>query len=131
MNTKRINDNIIEISSKDGFLHKKGTETYAKRVIIVPSDSITNWEEVEEMPKFTQAEYEEEVNKRIREKYTLEQELAIKRKAFNMLIAPNMLSESDTDKIVQEYSDFNVFVESCKTDAKQYLNNGKESQTEE
>lgn len=120
MITKNIGK-LIELSSKNGYIHKKGTENYFKKGIII--DSVDNYEEVDELPKYTQEEYKQKVRELVKEKYTIEDELAIQRNAMNALITPTLLSEDKVEEYSDEYLEYNIFVEECKDKAKVILNN--------
>ena len=106
MNTKNIN-NLIELSSDNGYIHKIGTDTYFKKGIIV--DSIDNYEEVSEMPKYNRQEYVEKVRELIKERYTIEDEIALYRQK---------------DIKVNEFEEYNQYCEDCKIKAKEILSNG-------
>lgn len=106
MNTKNIG-NLIELSSDNGYIHKIGTDTYFKKGII--ADSVDNYEEVLEMPKYTRQEYVEKVRELVKEQYSIEDEIAILRQR---------------DVKPEEYTEYNIFVEDCKIKAKSILNNG-------
>lgn len=106
MKTKNIG-NLIELSSDNGYIHKKGTETYFKKGII--TDSVDNYEEVEDMPKYTRQEYVEKVRELIKERYAIEDEIALYRQK---------------DSKPEEYKEYNQYCEDCKTKAKEILSNG-------
>ncbi len=107
MNQRGIG-NLIELSSENGYIHKIGTDTYFKKGVI--TDNIDNYEEVSEMPKYTRKEYIDKVRELIKEKYDIEDEIAIHR-------------QKDTKP--DEYQEYNNFVENCKIKAKEILNYGK------
>lgn len=122
MITKNIG-NLIELSSESGYIHKIGTETYFKKGIIFPTDTEDMFEEVNELPKYTRQEYEDKVKELIKCKYSIEDELAIQRKAFNATITPSTLSEDNINAIIDEFTEYSSFVESCKVRAVEILNN--------
>lgn len=105
MKTRNIG-NLIELSSENGYIHKIGTETYFKKGVIV--DSIDNYEEVAEMPKYTRQEYIDKVRELIKERYTIEDELALHRQRESKLA---------------EFEEYSQFCEECKIRAKELLNN--------
>lgn len=100
---------LTEIYATNGFLHKKGSEEYLaiKRRILLPTESPDDYEEVDELPKYTRQEYEEKVSELIREKYSLNEELAILRQR---------------DEKPEKYAVYNAFAEECKVRAKEQLN---------
>lgn len=73
--------------------------------ITVPERDKGNWEEIE-IPPYTQAEYIEEVRRRVAMQYHIEDEMAI-------------LRQRDTKP--EEFEAYNAFAEQCKADAKAYL----------
>lgn len=105
MNTRNIG-NLIELSSDKGYIHRKGTETYFKKGII--TDDIDNYEEVESMPKYTRQEYVEKVRELIKERYAIEDEIALYRQRE---LKPS------------EYEEYNSYCEECKAKAKELLSN--------
>lgn len=105
MKTKK-REGLIELSSESGYLHKIGTDTYFKKGIIV--DSIDNYEEVNNIPKYTRTEYAGKVRELIKERYSIEDELAIHRQKSSK---------------IDEYIEYDKFCEDCKVRAKEILNN--------
>lgn len=124
MNIKNLSSNVSILSAdEDKYLHKIGTEIYGKKITMLPVDTLDMYEEVDELPKFTKAEYEDKVRELIKEKYSIEDELAIQRKAFNAMFTPTTLSEDDSTNIMSEFTEYNAFVEECKVKAVEILNN--------
>lgn len=115
MKTKQIG-NLTKLSSDKGYIHKKGTDTYVKSIIMLPSDTIEDYEEVDEKPPFTKEEYDKMVAKLVRERYTESEEFAIQRKAINEAFSPSTISADSL--AMQEYQEYNSFVEECKQKAK-------------
>lgn len=105
-------------STEDKYMHRIGTDSYFKRGIVLPADSESDYEEVDEIPSYTKEQYNEKVNELIRLKYSQAEENAIKRKMINALYAPNVLSEERSEYIVTEYTEFNNYVEECLSKAK-------------
>ena len=98
-----------EIYSTEGkMVHKFGTDLYFKRAIAKSTDNVDMYEEVEEMPKYTNKEYSDKVDELVREKYSISQELAILRQR---------------DEKVSEYEEYYRYAEECKVKAKEILNN--------
>ena len=104
--------NITEISVDNGYLHKIGTDTYVKRCILLPSLSIEDYEEVDEMPPYTKEEYDNKVVEFIRERYSDSEEFAIQRKMINSI------NGEEDNKAIEEYNTYNQYVEECKERAK-------------
>lgn len=97
-----------EITATAGYLHRIGTDVYAKAAVMLPADTESNFEEVASVPSYTEAEYEAEVVRLIRERYDLNAELAI-------------LRQRDTK--AEEFAEYTAFAEACKTQAKERLAN--------
>lgn len=110
--------NLTEISIDNGYLHKKGTDVYVKKCILLSSLTIDNYEEVESIPPYTKAEYDKKVAELVREKYSADEEFALQRKMMNTMLSPTTYSGVSTSTIVGEYNDYNNFVEECKKKAK-------------
>lgn len=109
METRKIGK-LTEISATNGYLHKKGRETYeeCKKRILLPTESESDYEEIAELPKYTREEYEKKVSELIRERYSVDAELAILRQR---------------DMKQTEYEEYNTFAEECKVRAKEILAN--------
>lgn len=106
-----------EVYSTEGKLvHRIGTDNYFKRAIVGNSVSVEEFEEVEEMPKYTQGEYSAKVEELIRIKYTLSDELAILRQR-----------EEKQD----EYRIYFAYAEECKIKAKEILKNKNDEEVVE
>lgn len=109
---KRQIGKLTEISVDNGYLHKKGTDVYVKKCILLPSLSIEDYEEVDSIPPYTKAEYDKKVSELVREKYSADEEFAIQRKMLNSI-------NGETDaKAEEEYNAYNAFVNECKERAK-------------
>ena len=112
MNTEYKSNTLLELSATPGkYLHKLGTDLYITKTILLPSDSISAYEEVDMIPAYTVQEYESMVEQLIAEKYTIQQEIAIQR-------------QRETKP--EEFAEYNQFCEECKIKAKSLLN-GKEN----
>lgn len=95
-----------EIVAAEGkWLHRIGTEAYFRRAI-VGANGAADFEEVDEVPKYTDAEYSERVNALIRERYTESAELSILRQR---------------DAKQAQYEEYYAFCEECKKRAKAEL----------
>lgn len=105
-------ENKQVFSTEDKYIHRLGTETYFKRGMVLPNDEVEDFEEVDELPKFTKSEYDAKVAELVRSKYSDSEEFAIQRKYLNSL------SGDKNSDAVKEYEEYNTFVEQCKEDAK-------------
>lgn len=110
-------DNKQVYSDENKYVHKIGTDSYFKKAIVLPNDTIENYEEVDEIPAYTKAEYDAKVEELIHEKYSLDKEAEIQRKAISMML-PNTLSEDVAEKYLTAFIEYNTFVEECKEKAK-------------
>ena len=97
-----------EITATEGYVHRLGTDVYVRAAIMLPTDTEGNFEEVASVPTYTEAEYEAEVVRLIRERYDLNAELAI-------------LRQRDTK--AEEFAEYSAFAEQCKVQAKERLAN--------
>lgn len=121
--------NITLISASEGkYLHKIGSDVYFKKGNMLPNQTIDDYEEVDEIPKYTTEEYKTKVKELVREKYDVEEELAIRRKAFNTLLTPSTLSEDKIESVMAEYTEYNTYVEECKVKAVELLNNKEDGE---
>lgn len=108
--------NLTKLTATEGLIHKIGTDTYAKSIIMLHSDSIEMYEEVAEQPPYTKDEYDSKVAELVRQKYSESEEFALQRKAINAAFSTSVTS-SDS-KAMEEYQAYNSFVEECKQEAK-------------
>ena len=92
-----------EITATAGYLHRIGTDVYAKAAIMMPTDTENSFEEVASVPTYTEAAYKESVERLIRERYTVADELGI-------------LRQRDTKP--EEYAEYYAFAEQCKAQAR-------------
>lgn len=107
-----------QVFSNEGkYVHKVGTEIYFKKSMVLPTDTEDNFEEVDELPKFTKAEYDAKVAELIRQKYSQDEENAIKSKVLASML-PNTLSEETNEKHMMQFAEFNAYREECKEMAK-------------
>lgn len=108
--------NLTKITATDGFIHKVGTDTYTKSIIMLPSDTLGMYEEVSELPPYTKDEYDDKVAELVRQKYSESEEFAIQRKAINAAFSPSVTSADNV--AMEEYQAYNSYVEECKMRAK-------------
>lgn len=95
-----------EIVAAEGkWLHRIGTEAYFKRAIM-GKNGMADFEEVDDVPKFTDAEYSERVNALIRERYSDSEELSILRQR---------------DEKPTQFAEYYAYCEECKSRAKEML----------
>ncbi len=107
-----------QVFSTDGkFVHRIGTDSYFKRGTTLPADTTDNFEEADEIPPYTKAEYDAKVAELVRERYTESEEFALQRKAINAAFSPSTLS-ADNNAALDEYAAYNSYVEECKQRAK-------------
>lgn len=105
-------------SDENKLIHRIGTETYFKRCMALPTDTVENFEEVDEIPAFTKSQYDEKVAELIRKKYSESEEFAIQRKMINASNSELSQSDEEKSKAIREYDIYNSFVEDCKIEAK-------------
>lgn len=107
-----------EVSSTEGnALHRIGSDVYFKRATVLPDDTADDFEETDDVPPYTTAEYEAKVAALVRERYTADEEFALQRKMLNTLLSPMPLSDADAAGIAEEYARYNEYVELCKAEA--------------
>lgn len=107
-------------TDKSHILHRIGSDDYTEKRDAHVSNP-DEWEELalSEIPPYTKAEYDAEVEKLIAEKYSAGEESALKRKMINVLMSPDTISEEgEPSKIIAEYQAYNVYVQECKLKAK-------------
>lgn len=97
----------LRVRSDQGLLvHRIGTDAYGKAMTCRDGDSVANYEEVDTIPDtLSERERAELVERYIRERYTLSDELAILRQR---------------DSKPQEFEEYNTYAEACKERASQY-----------
>ena len=100
---KTIGKEIVAAEGK--WLHRISTEAYFQRAIM-GKNGTADFEEVDEVPKYTDAEYSERVNALIRERYDESRELSILRQR---------------DEKPSEFAEYYAYCEECKTRAKAEL----------
>lgn len=115
MNINYKTQTLAELTAADGcILHRIGNEDFPRitRASIATSQ-IDQWEELNaaDVPRYTSSEYADEVERLIREKYSVSAELAILRQ--------------QTEK-PDEYAAYYAYAEQCKAQAKTNLNNRAE-----
>ena len=100
--------NHTKLTASEGYIHRLGTDIYATSIIMLPADSIDDYEEVDSIPSMTKADYDARVAALVRERYSESEEFAIQRKAIN------------GDRT--EFEQYNAYVEQCKHTSKSNSN---------
>ena len=97
----------IEVYSDAGkYVHRIGSDVYFTRATIRKGDTADMYEEVDEIPKYTEDEYKAKVEEKIRERYSISDELAI-------------LRQRDTKP--DEYEAYYSYAEECKRTIKEEM----------
>lgn len=104
------------LTATEGLIHRIGSETYVKSIVVDAADDLSQFEEVDEAPAFTKYQYDEKVAELVRQKYSESEEFAIQRKAINAAFSPSTIS--DDSSVMTEYAEYNSYVEECKVEAK-------------
>lgn len=108
-----------QVYSTDGkYVHRLGTDLYFRRGTTLGTDTEADFEEADEIPPYTKAEYDAKVAELVRERYTESEEFALQRKAINAAFSPSTLSDGGNGSALEEYSAYNSYVEECKARAK-------------
>lgn len=116
----------VEVRSTSGkYVHRLGSEAYFKSGTVLPHESVDDFEEVDSVPDYSEAEYEAQVAALVRERYTADAEFALQRKAINLAFTPVALSEDVAERARDEYAEYNAYVEQCKVRAREMLSEGK------
>lgn len=107
---------IREIEATEGYVNRKGEEHSEKRKMpMLASDTIDDYEEVLELPKYSEEDYKTKVKELIAQKYSIEDELAL---------INNVNVKEPKSTHVSEYDEYMAYREECKVKAKEILNNG-------
>ena len=114
MNTQYREDLKVWSISTDSehILHRKGSDDYTtirKAITANPED----WEEIaiEDIPPYTNAEYAAKVSELIHQKYSLDDEIALRAN----------LEDDPTEKRTNEFAEYLAFRKQCKEEAKKLL----------
>ncbi len=80
----RQNGDIREIAATQGWLRLKGSRdfTTVRRCVMLPSQTPDDFEEITQLPLYSEADYADRVERLIRQRYTLSQELAVQRQRY-------------------------------------------------
>ena len=101
----------IDTDSDEFVIHRIGSDSYSHiRHAVVPSADIDNWEEIAiaDIPSYTQADYKAKVVELIRQRYSIDEEIAI-------------LRQRDTKP--EEFAAYNTYAEECKAEARLIVKN--------
>lgn len=116
--------NLLQLEAETGYVHKTGTDIYAKKVIMMPSDTTDMYEEVADKPAYTKDDYDAKVAELVRRKYTEAEEFALQRQMLNMMLSPETLNIYENYiHISHKYVEYNNYVQECKNNAKIILTN--------
>lgn len=130
---------LYKLDTDEGhIIHKIGTDDY-QEIRHLMTKHPEEWEEiaVEDIPPYTQEEYKKKVEELIRMKYTASDEFAIQRKMLNTMLpqtatlADDEEVQSNPEKAIEEYYEYNTYVEQCKSDAPQAIAEDKEREQQE
>lgn len=106
MNTTQKTDNLVELcTDAEHILHRIGSEDYPTiRRIMVEATDAANYEEVSvaDIPPYTKAEYDAEVERLIAERYSHGKEIEVNR-------------EHDTKP--EQFAAYMAYIEECKAKA--------------
>ena len=120
--TYRKDLNVWIVSTDNNhILHFKGSDNYnpiRKLITANPED----WEEIEigDIPPYTNAEYAAKVSELIHQKYSLDDEIALRAN----------LEDDPTEKRTNEFAEYLAFRKQCKEQAKKLLIEEKENKQE-
>lgn len=113
--------NIYAYSDTGKTIHRIGSDAYGSKITLLNGDTASSFEEVDEVPRYTKAEYDAKVAELVRRRYTDNEEFALQRKMLNTLLSPATLSEDAAESAADEYAEYNAYVEQCKVRAPQVL----------
>lgn len=101
---------MTHIVATEGILHRKGSADYPaiRRRPLLDGDSIDNYEELtaDQIPAYTESEYEDLVGRKIAERYSINAQIALLRQAATK---------------PDEFAAFDAFAEACKAEARKEL----------
>ena len=110
MNTTQKTDNLVELcTDAEHILHRIGSEDYPTvRRIMVNATDAANYEEVSvaDIPAYTKAEYDAEVERLIAERYSHGKEIEVNR---------------EKEEKPERFAEYLAYVEQCKLAAKTSL----------
>ena len=107
----KYNSYHLDTDGDEFILHRIGSDSYSHiRHADVPSADIDNWEEIAiaDIPSYTQDDYKAKVVELIRQRYSIDEEIAI-------------LRQRDTKP--EEFAAYNTYAEECKAEARLIVKN--------
>lgn len=107
----KYNSYHLDTDSDEFILHRIGSDSYSHiHHAVVPSADIDNWEEIAiaDIPSYTQADYKAKVVELIRQRYSIDEEIAILRQR---------------DAKPEEFAAYNTYAEECKAEARLIVKN--------
>lgn len=106
MTERKISQGVTELVAAEGmWLHRRGTEMYARRAAVASGET-GDWEETGDRPPYTREEYAREVERLIGLRYTTGQEIQFAREG---------------EAAGEKFGEYLRYVELCKTQAKEGL----------
>lgn len=100
--------NRIVFSDEGKMIRRIGAEVYVTAMTTFKDETAADFEELDEVPKYTREEYNREVEKLIAERYTTGQEIQFAR---------------EREEAGEKYAEYLAFIEDCKVKAKESLSN--------
>ena len=105
----KLTSGLIKLTATAGLIHKIGTDTYVKSVIMLPDDTLDMYQEVPENPAYTKEQYDAKVADLTHERYSPDEETSL---------INNMLEEHSTEEHIAEYRTYQAYRAECKQRAK-------------
>lgn len=109
-----------QVFSTDGkYVRRIGTDVCFKRGTVLSGDTVEAFEEVEEIPPYTEAERKAKTVELIRERYDANKEFEVQRELLNALLDPQVMMLDETGEVsgepeaVKAYREYNRYVEQC------------------
>ena len=102
----------VLLTATEGLIHKIGTDTYVRSIMMLPGESADLYEEVAEKPAYSDHDYDVMVADLIHARYSKDKETAL---------INNMLEDEPTDEHRREYAEYQAFRAECKVRAKEIL----------
>lgn len=110
-----IIENGQVFSSEGKHIHRHGSECYFSRCTALPGDTPEDFEEVDELPAYTEREYTEKVQELISVRYSYADELAIQRQRLEK---------------PEEFKEYFDYCEDCKVQARRILSQSADQKEE-
>lgn len=112
LETRQCGD-LREIAATQGWLRLKGSRDFTpvRRCVMLPSQTPDDFEEITELPLYTEAEYASLVTSLIRRRYSADDEIAL----INNVMA-NVTGERQA-----EYAAYQDYRDLCKAEARRQL----------